>query len=272
MDEPQDWPTKAYKNGAFLSSPDAREIRVLCEFMEPGARLRRRRIRNTVVFFGSTRALPRDVAQARLREAERGGGDGNGSRAIADARRDEEMSRYYEDARRVAYELTQWGKTLPSKRRFAVCSGGGSGIMEAANRGAMEAGGPSIGMNISLPEQQRPNPYITRSLSFEFHYFFIRKFWFAYLAKALVVFPGGFGTMDELFEVLTLAQTHKTRKYMPILIYGPEYWRRLINFEMLVERGTIDPEDMDLLHFVESVPETVSFLQETLAKANSRGA
>jgi hypothetical protein len=178
-----------------------------------------------------------------------------------------EMARYYEDARRLAQLLTQWAKTIPSrKHRFVVTSGGGPGIMEAANRGAWEAGGKTIGMNILLPFEQRPNPYITPSLNFEFHYFFMRKLWFAYLAKALVVFPGGFGTLDEMFEILTLAQTQKVNKRITVLIYGSDYWKKVFNLEVLVDTGAISPKDLDLFQFAETPEQAFDLLRKGLTE------
>jgi uncharacterized protein (TIGR00730 family) len=178
-----------------------------------------------------------------------------------------EMARYYEDARRLAQLLTQWAKTIPSrKHRFVVTSGGGPGIMEAANRGAWEAGGKTIGMNILLPFEQRPNPYITPSLNFEFHYFFMRKLWFAYLAKALVVFPGGFGTLDEMFEILTLAQTHKLAKKITVVIYGSDYWKKVFNLDHLVDTGTISPKDIDLFQFADTPEQAFEMLRKGLTE------
>jgi uncharacterized protein (TIGR00730 family) len=218
----------AYLNPKFLNSPDARAIRILSEFLEPLAHFRREKVRDTVVFFGS----------ARLRE-----GEGP-------------LARYYDEARTLARLLTEWADQFTnSTYRFVICSGGGPGIMEAANRGAADAKGKSVGLNIGLPFEQFPNPYITPELSFEFHYFFMRKFWFAYLAKALVVFPGGFGTMDELMELLTLTQTQKLAKKMTILLYGSEYWKEVINFEALVKYGMIAPEDLHLFQYADD-PET----------------
>ena len=223
------WPVKAYKNLDFLNSPDARTVRVLCEFVKPAARFRHLRVRNTIVFFGSTRITTRDAAEQNLRQIENECSASSGAQErlkekLEQARRSLIMSRYYEDAALLAEKLTRWSLSIedPAKR-FYICSGGGPGIMEAANRGAQNAGGPSIGLNISLPFEQTPNPYQTRELSFDFHYFFVRKYWFFYLGKALVIFPGGFGTMDEMFELLTIVQTLKTRKYMPIILYGSEY-------------------------------------------------
>ena len=249
---PLDAAPLAYENTAFLNSADGRPIRIISEYLEPLARFRREQIQDTVVFFGSARFTGREEAGHALELLENTGSvqpapseeqpakpveiaTGNASnlqlkRAVAAV----EMARYYEDARRLAQLLTQWAKTIPSrKHRFVVTSGGGPGIMEAANRGAHEAGGKTVGMNIQLPFEQSPNPYITPSLNFEFHYFFMRKLWFAYLAKALVVFPGGFGTLDEMFEILTLAQTHKLAKKITVVIYGPEYWRRVFNLDEL---------------------------------------
>lgn len=214
-------PVKAYKNLEFLNSPDARLVRILAEFLEPAARFRKHRIHDTIVFFGSARFLEPGKARARLRELQRDRSGGRGKRRwereLRAARTALKMSRYYEDARKLAHLLTRWSLSLGrGKRRFIVCSGGGPGVMEAANRGATEhSRGYSIGLNISLPFEQVPNAYITPDLNFEFHYFFIRKYWFMYMAKALVVFPGGFGTLDELFEVLTLVQTHKVTKKFP---------------------------------------------------------
>ena len=267
-------PQKAYKNQEFLNSPEAREIRVLCEFIEPGARFDQYDVRDTIVFFGSSRALPPEVAGENLRAARRrvesrltsGGGDAGGAKAaLARATRDQAMSRYYRDARVLAEKLTRWSlKIAKGRQRLMICSGGGRGIMEAANRGAAEAGGDSIGLNISLPAEQYPNCYQTEELAFEFHYFFIRKFWFVYLAKAIVVFPGGYGTLDELFELLTLAQTQKVRKHMPIVVYGTRYWNDLIDFDALVRAGTIDREDLDLFRFFDDVDGAFEFLREEL--------
>ncbi len=265
-------PVKAYKNAAFLNSPDARTIRVLCEFVEPHSRFRKQHVGNTVVFFGSARTLPATEAQNNLRELERSSPSGPKKKAaheklLSAARRDVRMSRYYEDARALARRLTEWSLTIsPPSKRFVICSGGGPGIMDAANRGAADAGGKSVGLNISLPFEQTPNEHQTPDLSFEFHYFFIRKFWFVYLAKALAVFPGGFGTMDELFELLTLIQTGKTHKYMPIVVYGSEFWRDVIDFDALVERGVISPEDMDLLRFCDTVDEAFDYLKDELTE------
>jgi len=256
-------PEKAYKNLDFLTGRDARTIRILAEYLEPQARFRRYRVTDTVVFFGSARALPRDEAERR-QGAAREAGD---PQLLARAAQDLRLSEYYEDARRLAFLLTQWSKGLGQPwKRFIVCSGGGPGIMEAANRGASEAAGISIGLGISLPMESTANPYITRELGFEFHYFFTRKFWFVYLAKALVVFPGGFGTLDELFELLTLVQTGKTGKHMPIVLYGGAFWDEILNLDALVQWGTISPDDLALFHRASTPDEAFTYLRDELTR------
>jgi uncharacterized protein (TIGR00730 family) len=228
----------AYKNESFLDSPDARELRILSEYLQPLTHFRDEKIHDTIVFFGS----------ARLHE-------------------EGPLSRYYREARELARLVTDWSDSLPHEsRRFVVCTGGGPGIMEAANRGAMDAGGKSIGLNIGLPFEQWPNPYITPDLSFEFHYFFMRKFWFAYLAKAMVIFPGGFGTLDEFFEVLTLAQTQKLESKIVLVLYGTEYWRDVLNFDALVKHGTISPEDLDLFAVADDPETAFELLQDGLSR------
>jgi uncharacterized protein (TIGR00730 family) len=250
---------KAYKNQTFLNSPDARILRILSEYLEPESRFRELRIRDTIVFFGSARIPSREQAEAELAAAEGGEGD------LERARTRLGMSRYYEDARELARRLTTWSKSLEgTDRRFVICSGGGPGIMQAANRGASEAKGENIGLNISLPFEQSNNQYITRRLSFEFHYFFMRKFWFSYLAKAMVVFPGGFGTFDEFMEVVTLCQTFKIKKRLPIVLYGTEYWDAILNFEPMVHFGTIGPDDLKLFHRTDSVDEAYRFVVSEL--------
>src|SRR5271169_4943977 len=260
----------AYQNEPFLNSPDGRILRLLSEYSEPLSRFRREQIQDTVVFFGSARIHSHDSASDRLNEIR-----GNGSRVsptqqAQDMKRAEaavDMARYYEDARRLARLLTEWSLQIPAIRhRFVVTTGGGPGIMEAANLGAHEAGGKSIGLNIALPFEQYPNQYITPSLNFNFHYFFMRKFWFAYLAKALVIFPGGFGTFDELFEILTLAQTDKLAKKIVVVIYGKEYWKKIINFEALVDAGVVSAPDLDLFKMSDSPEESFEFLKEGLTK------
>ncbi len=273
----------AYENKNFLDSADGRLIRIVAEFMEPLARFRHERIQDTVVFFGSARFRGREEADHALELLDNTGSiqpapsEEQPARApeIASGQASElqrkravaavEMARYYEDARRLAHMLTTWASSIPSQRhRFVVTSGGGPGIMEAANRGAYEAGGKTIGMNIRLPFEQHPNPYITPALNFEFHYFFMRKLWFAYLAKALVVFPGGFGTLDEMFELLTLAQTHKMAKKITVVIYGPEYWKRVFNLETLVDTGAISPKDIELFQFAETPEQAFEILRDGL--------
>ncbi len=260
----------AYDNDEFLNGPDGRPLRILAEYLEPLARFRREKIQDTVVFFGSARFHSLSHAQEAVQLLAK-----PGCQALADdhaqvthrANRAVDMAHYYEDARRLAKMLTTWTRTLPGKRhRFVVTTGGGPGIMEAANRGAREAGGKTIGLNIALPCEQEPNPYITPELNFEFHYFFMRKLWFAYLAKALVVFPGGFGTLDELFEILTLAQTEKLAKKMTVLVYGEEYWHRVLNLEALADAGTIAPEDVNLFQFVDTPEAAFAKLQENLIR------
>src|SRR5712675_178810 len=260
----------AYQNETFLDSPDGRILRILAEYQEPLARFRREQIQDTVVFFGSARFKGSAAAQSTLTEveakhAEIPAAQHEKNRKVALAGVD--MARYYEDARRLAYMLTKWSIQIPARRhRFVVTTGGGPGIMEAANLGAYEAGGKSIGLNINLPFEQNPNSYITPALNFEFHYFFMRKFWFAYLAKALVIFPGGFGTMDELFEIMTLAQTEKLAKKIFVVIYGSEYWNKVINFQAMADAGVIAPQDLDLFKMVDSPEEGFEFLKENLTK------
>src|SRR6266571_2027089 len=261
----------AYQNNAFLSSPDGRLLRILSEYAEPLSRFRRERVQDTVVFFGSARFHSRSHAESDLEMLEK-----PGSKApahpdqylkVRQARAAVEMARYYEDARRLAYLLTEWSSRLPFKRhRFVVTTGGGPGIMEAANQGAREAGGKTIGLNIRLPYEQMPNHFVTPALNFEFHYFFMRKYWFAYLAKALVIFPGGYGTLDELFEILTLAQTEKLAKKILVVIYGKEYWRNLVNFQAMVDAGTVSPQDLELFRMVDSPEEGFEFLRDGLTR------
>ena len=256
----------AYENEPFVNSPDGRILRILSEYMEPLSRFRREQIQDTVVFFGSARFHSQVDAQRSLSEL-----DDDHSLQLAAGRKKAlasvDMARYYEDARRLAFLLTQWSIQIPARRhRFVVTTGGGPGIMEAANLGAQEAGGKTIGLNINLPFEQNPNPHITPALNFEFHYFFMRKFWFAYLAKALVIFPGGFGTLDELFEILTLAQTQKLAKKILVIIYGKQYWNRVINFEAMLDAGTISPHDLDLFRIVDSPEEGFEFLRDGLVK------
>lgn len=263
---------KAYKNLDFLKSSDARIIRILAEFLEPMQRFRAQKIEDTIVFFGSARTKDMAEAQKDLQAVEerlaksKAKADPALQEELAHAQNQVFMARYYEDAVELAKRMTTWSKSLQSDHRFVICSGGGPGMMEAANRGAIEAGGKSIGLNISIPMEQFSNPYITPDLNFEFHYFFMRKFWFVYLAKGLVIFPGGFGTLDELFEVLTLIQTEKVLKYMPIVIYGSEYWNQVINLEAMVKYGTISKADLDLIYFCDTVDDAFTYLKDELTK------
>jgi uncharacterized protein (TIGR00730 family) len=253
----------AYENPQFLNSPDGRILRMMSEYVEPLARFRHEQIQDTVVFFGSARFLSLADAEKALHALPADADAEERKRTAAKV----DMAHYYEDARRLAFLLSEWSANIPARRRrFVVTTGGGPGIMEAANRGAREAGAKTIGLNINLPFEQYPNPYITPSLNFEFHYFFMRKFWFAYLAKALVIFPGGFGTLDELFEILTLAQTQKLAKKILVAIYGREYWERLVNFQAMVDAGTISSANLELFKMVDTPEEGFEFLKEGLTK------
>ncbi len=257
----------AYLMRDFLESEEGRPIRILSEYLEPLRRFREQNIQDTVVFFGSARVHSRDWARRALAEAMKHGEDGTPAHEliIQQSRRAVDWARYYEDARRLAGMLTRWSLSLNREHdRFVVCSGGGPGIMEAANRGAREAGGKTIGLNIRLPYEQGVNPWVTPGLHFEFHYFFMRKFWFAYLAKALVVFPGGFGTLDEMFEILTLAQTEKLSKKIAVLIYGREYWDEVLDMQPMVEWGAISPGDLDLVRFTDTPEEAFELLKAHL--------
>lgn len=246
----------AYQYEEFLESAEARPIRILSEYLEPLRRFKEQRIQDTVVFFGSARVDSRERAERALSTLRVRGirpADDRYDIELKKSRKAVEWARYYEEARELARMLTAWSMSLQSdNHRFVVTSGGGPGIMEAANRGAREAGGKTIGMNIRLPFEQGANPYITDGLHFEFHYFFMRKFWFAYLAKALVIFPGGFGTCDELFEILTLAQTDKLSKKIDVMLYGAEYWDHVLDFKPMAEWGAIGDDDLSLLHRVDS--------------------
>ena len=226
----------AYEHREFIESESARPLRILAEYLEPLERFQRAGVRDTIVFFGSARLRPEGP-----------------------------LGSYYQAARELARLITLWSKSLPTHaHRYVVCSGGGGGIMEAANRGASEAGGMTVGLNISLPHEQRPNPYITRQLSFEFHYFFMRKLWFAHLARALIVFPGGFGTLDEMMEILTLAQTRKLDRSIPVLLYGSKYWSEVINFDALLRHQVISPEDLALFQYVDEPTAALQLLQSKL--------
>ncbi len=272
------WPTKAYKNDTFLNCSASRLIRVQCELLEPEQRLRQQDVQNTIVFFGSARTQQPADAEARLKQAEAAlkAGSTDAQRAeleaaLARARRDHKVSAYYQAAVDLARELTQWSLRTHDNaaQGFHICSGGGPGIMQAANQGAHEAGGKSIGLGISLPFEQHSNPYISRELDFEFHYFFVRKYWFLYPAKALVIFPGGFGTMDELFEMLTLIQTGKIRKRLPTVLFGSEFWDKLIDWQTFLDWGMISEKDLELFRVMDDVTEArdwlTSSIEETMA-------
>jgi len=234
-------PLLAYRDHDFLDSDAARPLRILAEYLQPLYAFQAERVGDTIVFFGSARLQP--------------GGP---------------LGRYYEDARTLARLVTEWSRSIPSPaQRFLVCTGGGPGIMEAANRGAADAGGQSIGLNIGLPHEQRPNGWITPGLGFQFHYFFMRKLWFAHPARAIVVFPGGFGTLDELFEILTLCQTGKLDRPIRVLLYGGSYWREIVDFAALARHGMIGEEDLGLLHFVETPEEALANLQAALGSEGS---
>ena len=240
-------------------------MRLLAEYLDPLRRFREERIQDTVVFFGSARTPSRGRARQDLDAILGDPSRRADEQEVARARRALDVSRYYEDARELAHRLTAWSRTLDTPHhRFVVCSGGGPGIMEAANRGAREAGGKTIGLNIRLPWEQAANPYVSRNLHLEFHYFFMRKFWFAYLAKALVVFPGGFGTMDEMFEILTLAQTEKLSRKIEVLLYGRDYWERVLHFDPLVEAGTVSESDLSLFKFVDTPEQAFDSLKAHL--------
>ncbi|MBI3193643.1 MAG: LOG family protein [Ignavibacteriae bacterium] len=262
---------KAYKNLEFLVGPDARSIRILTEFLEPASRFKAEGIKEAIVFFGSARFKPMSESKKILAEwKKRVKADTNQSKkifkAMKEAEIDVEMSRYYEDALKLSTILTKWSLSLKNGHRFVICSGGGPGIMEAANKGALLSGGKSIGLNISLPHEQESNPYISPNLNFEFHYFFMRKLWFMSLAEALVMFPGGFGTMDEMMEVLTLIQTTKVKTKMPVVLYGPKYWNQVLNFDFMVKYHTISKQDLKLFKFADTPEEAFEILKKELTK------
>ena len=252
---------KAYQDLRFLESKDARALRILAEYLEPLSRFRRYGVQDTIVFMGSARLLSAEGAKAALAEAER---TGSGVEAAKTAL---ELSAYYEAARELADRLTRWSKNLDhEERRFVVCTGGGPGIMEAANRGASEAKGLNVGLTISIPNEEFDNPFVSRELHVHFHYFFMRKFWFVYLAKAVVLFPGGFGTLDEMFEILTLVQTRKMKKRMPIVLFGAKFWDQVVDFNALVKFGTISASDLELFHRTDSVDEAYEIITRGLTE------
>ena len=260
MAEAKRHPPKAYDNPQFLNSAEARTIRILAEYLEPRSRLERRGVRDTIVFFGSARFVDQEAADRIAAAAETDEDKAHAQKVLRGAR-------YYEDARTLSAMITKWAdEDRSAGPHFVVCSGGGPGIMEAANRGATEAGGESVGFNISLPFEQEPNPYITPDLSFDFHYFFMRKLWFAYLGKALVAFPGGFGTLDEVLEILTLVQTQKLRKQIEVVLYGREYWNAVLDIGALEEWGTISPGDKNLFKYADTPQEAFDILTVWLAE------
>ena len=270
MNKQKKSPVKAYKNMEFLNSPEARPIRILAEFTEPSVRFKKFGIHSTVVFFGSARVRPHDIAKKELKEIARQHEESPNpelERELSAARLRLRLSKYYEDATELARLLTKWAiEKGNGKQALYVCTGGGPGIMEAANKGAYLAGGKSIGLNISLPHEQEPNPYISEELGFEFHYFFMRKYWLVYLSKALVIFPGGFGTLDELMEVLTLLQTKKIHRPLPIVVFGQDYWQEVIDFEAMARWGTIAYQDLIFFKFVNSAGEAFEYLKGHLEK------
>jgi len=262
-------PLKAYDNQEFLNGHDARSIRVLCELIEPDLRLKKQGVENTIVFFGSARPKPSAVADAQLSEfsAKLPSESERNPEEIAQLSKLQSiarLSKYYDQAVQLSAKLTEWSEKNPDNQKYFICSGGGPGMMEAANKGANEAGGKSIALGISLPFEQGVNPYADSDLSFEFHYFFLRKFYFLYHAKAVVVFPGGFGTMDELFETLTLAQTNKLHKKMPVFLYGKEFWDGLINFDHFIKWGVISPGDVNLFRIVDDVDDAFTQITASL--------
>lgn len=251
-----------YDNPDFIHSTHARYIRILAEYAAPLREFKNQKIKDTIVFFGSARTKELAKAEKAVQIAKK---EKLNSQRIKQLQTDLKMARYYEEGRELAFRLTKWSKKLDdTEHRFIICSGGGPGIMEAANRGASEAKGLSVGLGIELPEEPGMNKYITDDLNFEFHYFFMRKYWMAYLAKALVVFPGGFGTLDELMEILTLIQTGKIHKEMPIVLYGEKFWKEIVNFDALVKHGTISANDLNLFHFSESVDDAFQFITKKL--------
>ncbi len=255
---------KFYDNPEIIHSPSGRMLRIMSEYLGPQELFQKNKIQDTVVFFGSARTQPKNIVEQAIKTAKE---NGNSVEKLENLERDLRMSRYYEDARELAYKMTNWSKKLKQgRRRFIVSTGGGPGIMEAANRGAAEAKGLSIGLNISLPFEQSGNPYISRELEMEFHYFFMRKYWFVYLAKALIAFPGGFGTFDELFETLTLIQTKKISKHMPIVLFGAAFWDKVIDLEALSDFGTINREDLDLCYRTDTVDDAFNYLTKQLTE------
>ena len=268
-------PVKAYKSSSFLRGEHARVLRVLSEYLEPESRINTQKVEDTIVFFGSARIQPLEESQRKfddLMKRVESGVDKPCEEEMNRVSRAVRISRYYEDASTLAQLIVPWAESLDSRRkRLVICSGGGPGIMEAANRGASAAGGKSIGLSISLPMEQATNPYVSEELAFEFHYFFMRKFWFVYPAKAVIIFPGGFGTLDEAFEILTLVQTGKTRGKTPILFYGEDYWRDILHIEALERWGMICPEDLDLIHFCDDPHQAFEILKREIKQVYGLG-
>lgn len=268
-------PLKAYTNLEFLNSADARILRVLAEYLEPESRFKKYNILDTIVFFGSARIKSKKEANDEFNKIKAANPKTTPNFAVKlrEAQHHVKMSKYYEDAVQLSKKLTKWSMGLGlNENRFIVCTGGGPGIMEAANKGAKQAGGYSVGLNISIPFEQFVNRYVTQELSFEFHYFFMRKFWFAYLSKALIVFPGGFGTMDELFEILTLIQTEKIKKKLLVIAYDEKYWKTLINFDALVENGMISKNEMNLFQFCSSIDQAFDLITKHFEKNYLKGS
>jgi uncharacterized protein (TIGR00730 family) len=266
---------KAYNNIQFLNSPEARTIRVISEYLEPMSRFKKEKIIDTIVFFGSARVLPKSSTSKALNKTRamfmhRKELSDSDKIVLENAVTDHEMSRFYEEGVELAHLLTKWSNKLDRGNRFVICSGGGPGIMEAANKGAHLAGGKSIGLNISLPHEQYANPYISPRLNFEFHYFFMRKLWFMSLARAMVMFPGGFGTIDEMMEILTLIQTRKATKHLPMILYGQEYWEKVLNFKEMLKYRTISKEDLKLFTYANSPKEAFEYLRSNLTKYHLR--
>lgn len=255
-------PVEAYVNPDFMGSPDARPLRILAEYLYPKKQFETHKVDDTILFFGSARIPSRQDAQTALETARKT------SANLKAAERAVFMSQYYEATRELARRLTEWSLNLDDcqQRRFVICTGAGPGIMEAANRGASEAGGETIGLGITLPKEETNNPYVTPDLNFEFHYFFTRKFWFLYPAKALVLMPGGFGTLDELFETLTLLQTRKMKKRLPVVLFGSEYWDKVLNLQALADFGSINQEDLDLVYRTDSVDDAFTYIVDELCK------
>jgi len=266
-------PTKAYQDSEFLNSSDGRSIRLLTEYLQPKSKFKKHKVMDTIVFFGSARLKSHKdalkdynaIKSTNPKQTE------NFAVKLREAQLNLNMSRYYEDAVELSGRLTEWSLNLETTaNRFIICTGGGPGIMEAANKGAKTAGGYSIGLNISIPFEQYVNKYVTPDLSFEFHYFFMRKFWFAYLSKALVIFPGGFGTMDELFEILTLVQTEKIKKKLAVIIYDKKYWDEILNFDRLVEMGMISKKDLSLFTMCNTIDDAYEVIIKHLKKYYSK--